>query len=198
MTEHEKLRGKLNELQQDAQALDERIDERLRNAQKVAEESERVADVAHDAPKILDDLDREFEQMTKLNGLDVTFLFLATAIQCVRWYVLSNIELDIKSDKENDALVGGYVKKYTPKSWHDILLASVPYDAIRRDHVLKEAGESVGLSGKNHRYMTLGHDPLAGWIFGTANILSDTLTKYDFTKIALKPLASAMGMKEHR
>ena len=40
----------------------------------------------------------------------------------------------------------------------------VPYDA-----------NGEGLTG-NHRYKTLGHDPWLGYLFGTANILTNTLT----------------------
>lgn len=40
----------------------------------------------------------------------------------------------------------------------------VPYDA-----------NGKGLTG-NHRYKTLGHDPWLGYLFGTANILTNTLT----------------------
>ena len=151
-----------------------------RNLAKAIPEAQRVADVAHNAPKILDDLDREFEQKTKLNSLDITFMFLAAAIQCVRWYVLSNRNFNILTDRENANLAKSYVKSFTPKNWHDILLASVPYDATIRDMPMREAGISTGLAGFNHRYRTLGHDPIMGWIFGTANILSDSLTTSDF------------------
>lgn len=50
-----------------------------RNLNKASAEAQRVATLARNAPKILDDLDREFEYKTKLNGLDITFMFLATA-----------------------------------------------------------------------------------------------------------------------
>lgn len=58
---------------------------------------------------------------------------------------------------------------------------SVPYDATNGTKSpgvggFDEKGRGIGLSGKNHRYKTLGHDPLAGWIFGTANIMTNTLT----------------------
>lgn len=32
------------------------------------------------------------------------------------------------------------------------------------------------MEGRYHRYRTLGHDPILGWIFGTANIITDTIT----------------------
>ena len=39
---------------------------------------------------------------------------------------------------------------------------------------------SPSLSGTNHIYRTLGHDPILGWIFGTANIMTSSLTKIDY------------------
>lgn len=61
-----------------------------------------------------------------------------------------------------------------PPTKAEILTGSVPYDAIKTGaHV-----SGTGLSGTTHRYRTLGHDPILGWIFGTANILTNSLTKY--------------------
>ena len=167
--EYAELGAELQALQAESQALDSRTDKTLRNMKKIIDESNRVADVAHNAPKILDDLDREFEQKTQLNGLDITFLFLATAIQCARWYILDNSRFRITAS-EGDKLMAGVV----PKNWQNILLASVPYDATKGG-----AQFDAGLAGTTHRFRTLGHDPIMGWIFGPVNILSDTLTKSD-------------------
>ena len=54
----------------------------------------------------------------------------------------------------------------------------VPYDATRVSPRFKAIypGFMPGISGFNHRYTTLGHDPLAGFIFGTANIATKTLS----------------------
>ena len=35
------------------------------------------------------------------------------------------------------------------------------------------------------RSRTLGHDPVLGWIFGTANIITNALTRYDFQSFAV-------------
>ena len=37
-----------------------------------------------------------------------------------------------------------------------------------------------GFSGFNHRTTALGHDPLLGLFIGTANIMTSTITRYDF------------------
>ena len=63
---------------------------------------------------------------------------------------------------------------------------TVPYDALNYSE--NYSGESHGLSGNNHRYKALGHDPLAGLIVGTANIATNTLTVNDFSKMFPSPL----------
>ena len=61
----------------------------LNNMQCISKEAHRVAEVAAHSEEILDDLDRQFEQYTGLTSLDVSFLFLATALQVVRQYVFT-------------------------------------------------------------------------------------------------------------
>ena len=52
----------------------------------------------------------------------------------------------------------------------------VPYDATGYADI------KYGLfKGANHRFATLGHDPLIGFLFGTANILTNTITCVDDT-----------------
>ena len=151
------LEARLTAFHAGARDLDERTDKTLRNMQKIADESNRVADVAHNARQILDNLDREFEEKTKLNGLDITFMFFATAIQCARWYILDNSKFRLTAE-ENANMVKGIV----PGDWRKILVTKVPYDLVG-----------------GHRFRTLGHDPVMGWIFGPVNILTDTATKND-------------------
>ena len=150
-------------LEAEGDILDAKAAKTQRNLNKAAAEAQRVADVAHNARRILDDLDREFEQKTKLNSLDITFMFLATAIQCARWYILDNGRFRI-TPKEGEALVKGVV----PTDWKKILSVKVPYDRVG-----------------GHRYRTLGHDPIMGWIFGPVNILSDSITMYDLTTVPI-------------
>ena len=74
-----------------------RSDETFSMMEKITDESYRVAEVAHNAPIIIKNLDAEFESQTKLRGKDIAFLFFATALQCVRQYVLT----DFKERKDN-------------------------------------------------------------------------------------------------
>lgn len=47
----------------------------------------------------------------------------------------------------------------------------VPYDAIKGTKKY-----NLGMSGNSHRVKTLGHDPVLGYLFGTCNILTNTMT----------------------
>lgn len=140
--------------------------------EKIEAEAERVADLMRNATNVLDDLDREFEERCKLTKTDAAFLLIAAALQCLRQYIFTNDAFRLTS-QEGDKLA----KKFVPKNWRDILTGSVPYDAIR---TADDFVESTGLSGTTHRYRTLGHDPLWGWLFGPVNIITDSLTKTNF------------------
>ena len=154
----------------------EQIDARLG---QVGAEYGRVAQIYSAPEVIIEDVDRQFKQATKLNGTDITFLFLATALQCARQYLLRNDMLRISATQGDELMektVGRVVEQVKPE-WKDVLFQSVPYDATRTGaHV-----SDTGLSGKTHRYRTLGHDPVLGWIFGTANIMTNSLTRHDLT-----------------
>lgn len=146
----------------------------------------------------LANINREFRRRTALDGVDLSIVIVAAALQTLRWVLMP--EIGNKIDKaaritadEGEEIVKDLKKKFVEKhknwpaekkqqgrrlreqegkTWKEIVFSGVPYDAIKGSKkVLK-----VGLSGRTHRYRTLGHDPILGWIFGTANILTDTLT----------------------
>ena len=119
----------------------------------------------------IDDINERFSKVTGLSSNDVKFLFFATELQCLRQYLISNDKFRFNTDKAGDNFVG----KFVPRKYEDILLGSVPYDTVRKVEGYKD--KNTGISGANHRYMTLGHDPILGQIFCTLNIMTNTLTK---------------------
>ena len=179
--ELEKLRKRSSEkiniakrtLQESASVLDNHIGQ-------VEKEYCRVADLSHKAPSVIEDLDRSFKEKTKLADSDIKFLFLCTAFQCARQYILTNDKFRISAVQGDHLTENAWdhtIGCLAPPSWKDVLFQSVPYDAIQAgNHV----NASTGLSGVTHRYRTLGHDPVLGWVFGTANIMTNALTKTDF------------------
>ena len=166
-----KIISKLEELKKKKLKLMIESDMYLNNLEDTIEESLRVANIASNSKSILDDLERKFQDVTGLNSIDIKFLFFATALQCIRQYILSNEKLRFNEAGDGDK----FISKVVPKNYHDILLQSVPYDAIRKSADFTSV--NTGISGVNHRYTTLGHDPLLGWFFGTLNILTDSITK---------------------
>ena len=174
----------------------EAANEYKQSLEKVANEAGRVANVAHNAEKIIDDLDRQFETATKLQKKDVAFLFLAVALQCCRQYLLT----DFKERLDHDAaaqktfledrvdpkdkklriekgLEERHHRLYNP-TFDEILLHPVPFDTTKGS---KEFGSPFSGAGKlGHRATAIGHDPVLGLIFGTANIATSTVTTWDF------------------
>lgn len=158
----------LDEMKQRRMRLMNSANKNLDDMQNIRLETERVSEIARNPHRVLEDLEEMFEKQTGLGKVDMTFLFFATALQCVRQYWLSSDKLRFKSDQAASKAM----KPFTPIS----LSGPVSYDAFKKDMFVG----NTGISGANHRFTTLGHDPLLGWIFGTANILSDTITKNNF------------------
>lgn len=208
----EESRMSLEKLRAGREQLRKNSDITLNNMQKLADESSRVADVAHHSRKILDDLDREFEFETGLKGNDITFLFAAVGLQLARIVILNELTKTEKAGSENrnetklhefqEKLLGRFnsheiVKErpYYASMEHIITKAGVPYDAtayLSENSIQYLAGKgrtwdidltdmipTQNLSlfkGANHRFATLGHDPVLGLIFGTGNIMTNTIT----------------------
>ena len=151
----------------------------------------------------LENINKEFQQSTKLDGVDLSRVIVAAALQTLRWALMPAIGVPIDKasrmiSEEGDEFVkrlkkefaekhkdwpaekkqqGHRLRKQEGKTWKEIVLSGVPYDAIKGSK--KVLG--TGLSGNTHRYRTLGHDPILGWVFGTSNILTDTLTLNNLT-----------------
>ena len=156
------------------------LDNTTSELKKGYHEAVRVRNVVENTGQILDDLDTRFCRETGLSETDITFLFLATGLQIARQYLFSNEKYRL-SAKQGDELVDSALS-LAPPDWKNVLTQSVPYDAIETScYVL-----STGLSGLTHRYRTLGHDPIFGWVFGTANIMTNSLTKTDFETYQVK------------
>ncbi|QBO35634.1 hypothetical protein EQG49_03755 [Periweissella cryptocerci] len=166
------INDELDEATQHAQAF-----ENMTN--KLIEEVTRVASTSKTADKLIDDIDAQFEKVTGLSKCDIALLFTAVALQCVRQHVLTPLQND-KSLRLGDQEAAGAhnydrslrAKKMYYSSTEEIMANSVPFDTTIGS---EKFGVNLG-GGKYHRYRTLGHDPLLGWIFGTANIMTRTIT----------------------
>ncbi len=163
-------------------SVDQETRQLSRNLSLVAAEEQRVSEISRSAAVIIEDIDRDFKRATKLTDVDVAFLFLAAALQIVRQYVLKPLmDTERLSDKEAAKQSGKSPEHsdrkhrlYNP-SIEEIISNPVPFDANRG------AGGALSGGGKmGHRATAIGHDPILGLVFGTANIATSTLTNWKF------------------
>lgn len=160
----------------------------------------RMGKIAESGPAIIEEIDKQFEQATKLDKNDVGFLFLAVALQCIRIVFQPKLDLTfekIPRSERHSASDDGRIEKATQKEiaqnnaennivskkqYPDIVsmyLHPVPYDAMENTARIIIPGVSEygkNLYGGNHHSATLGHDPVAGYVFGTINILTRTIS----------------------
>ncbi|MDD4591764.1 MAG: hypothetical protein PHG06_15245 [Parabacteroides sp.] len=146
-------------------------------------------------------INQEFSTKTSIwNKTDLSFLAIATALQTARWLIIQKLcgDLGQTIDSEtrlnhNDKKIKDSVNKSNKsfqntfnthghresnksyKSWEQIIFSSAPYDTSVGSRDFSE-----NLEGRYHRYKTLGHDPILGWLFGTANFITDTCTLSNF------------------
>lgn len=133
-----------------------------------------------------ENIEKEFKKDTQLTKTDIVFLVTAVTLQVVRQYVL-----DPMLKKNRDKAKGNDEKAHGNKEpgWYrvptdKILLNKVPFDTNRYSDNSTIKGFLKGQ--KNHRDVTLGHDPFLGWVFGTANIMTGTITNYTFNSAHVK------------
>ena len=143
-------------------------------------------------------IEREFSKQTGLiNKTDLSFLAIATALQTTKAllfpYVAGKVgygnsfdphnrlshndkSIEHRHQEANDSFRDKKLNQGTkPGYWVNLLYQTPPYDITRG-----APDASLNLHGGLHRMYTLGHDPILGWLFGTMNILTDTITTNRF------------------
>ena len=158
-----------------------------------------------DAYKRLDAIHEEFSHKTSIvNKTDLMFLGIATALQTTKSLLFGHIAKkfdygnsfnpddrlahnDKSIEKEHRRANDEFKEKHEKHGhgyWMNILYQTPPYDITRGSPAINR-----NMEGGYHRIHTLGHDPILGWIFGTANILTDTITFEDFksNRVIRKP-----------
>lgn len=133
-------------------------------------------------------LTQEFLDKTRLHGEDLPFLIIAIMLQCARMYFINeNTQIEnANAEGGRESRLHHFQKKVLSKysdggdkivvplyASLEMIITSrgVPYDATGYDTV-----KYALFKGANHRFATLGHDPILGLVFGTANILTSTIT----------------------
>lgn len=156
--------------------------------------------------KELDDINAEFSRKTSItNKTDISFLVIAVALQVTKALVFPYVAEEFgygesfdssqrlahndksieKAHKDaNDRFRDKYLEKNEPGHWINLLYQTPAYD------ITVGSGDlGINMGGRYHRLHTLGHDPILGWIFGTANILTDIITMNNFQsyRVVRKP-----------
>lgn len=174
------MKHKLQKIKEESQELCSEISSELRTSKdhldQIGDEYHRVTKLSHAPMVIINEIDRQFEKATKLNGVDTAFLFSAVALQCIRQYVFTPAR-----ERLDDQEAAGQVKSgkehsdrshrlYNP-SLEEIITNPVPFDITAGSRGVLKGYGSLG-----HRGATVGHDPLWGLLYGTANIATSTVT----------------------
>ena len=153
----------------------------IKSLEQGYDETHRICEVVENTRGILDDLDEQFCKQTGLTKIDMEFLFVAIGIQIARQYLLTKFSqrLDDQSAAKNTLGHGdehsNRKHRYYNPSLEEIITNPVPFDA--------NVGANGALSGggkMGHRVTAIGHDPILGLLFGTANIATSTLTTSSF------------------
>lgn len=178
--------GRFDELKRENAEVTAGIIQEAGHFYEIAAEYHRVADIYENPRYTLDNIEKEFDEKTKLNKVDIGFMFFAVALQCIRQYLVTHFDLakERPGDDEAASRTWGYRETHSSRgicyydpSFTEILKNPVPFDATFQDEKVK--GIFKGTGHFKHR-TTLGHDPLLGWVVGTANIATSTLTTWDF------------------
>lgn len=136
----------------------------------------------------LERIDRKFKEKTRLQDADAAFVVAATMLQVARVLVINSLtkveKAGVGNAKEdalhdlqdrifsnfNNEAPGESSRLFASKS-HILSSRGVPYDATRYEE------ENLKIfKGANHRFATLGHDPVLGLVFGTSNIMTNSIT----------------------
>lgn len=155
------------------------------------QEIERVRFLAEHSREYLEDLDRQFSEKTGLNKTDIAFLFLAVALQVIRQYLLTSFPERL-DDQDAAKQTKGHTEEHSDRqhryynpSLTEIITNPVPFDANVGSNGALAGGGILG-----HRATAIGHDPLLGLVFGTANIATATLTTWEMVSYHIGTHAS--------
>lgn len=154
-----------------------RMNPLLEDSYKAKARIARLQQFAKDTPKYLDTLEEEFEEATSLNKKEIALMFICVGLQWLRQNYLTRFpeRMDDQTSAKNtwghtEEHSGRHHRYYNP-SLEEIITNPVPFDANYGANGTLSGGGFMG-----HRVTAIGHDPLLGYIFGTANIATSTLT----------------------
>ena len=194
--------SKYDKLKQDnyaQQEIEQQLNFASQGMEEIVDDVFSAAEVYDNAEIVLNDIDEKFKKATGLDGVDILFLFFATGLQMVRQYLITN-KSDRLTDQQAAKKTKGHNEEHSNRKrgeWFlpsslEIIANPVPFDAQRQTKILKKAEVLKGSGDFGHR-LVLGHDPILGWVFGTANIATSTLTTWRGDSFHVKSQAFRVG-----
>lgn len=160
---------------------------------------DRMASIAAEGSSVIDNIDDQFCKVTKLDKVDMAFLFFAVALQVGRILLQPKLDFNFekidREDRDDATASGKNEKKICGQDAEDnktdnvksekypdnvtMFLYPVPYDAMKGTERIIIPGVSPfgkQITGANHHSVTMGHDPVLGYLFGPVNILTRTIS----------------------
>ena len=165
------------------------IKERLQNIvgefdsekKEIDQDLYEYADKVDNLPNFIESVDDEFEKLTGITKKDISFLVFASILQVSRQLITAHLKTRL-SDKESAQKTPFHGEEHSDRRKRqyyatktEIANNPVPFDAVRKSETVKN-NRNPKLNGFNHRYTAIGHDPLLGLVFGTANIMTKTIS----------------------
>lgn len=198
----------LAKILQELSCINERNAQIDKEVSAINKEIDKRIYVCDNTNKILADATDEFNSLTSIfNKKDISFFVFFVILQCGIKYIIkvlremSDKELADKTPFHNKEKSSRYGNRYYA-SKEEIFANPVPFDAIQKEHDnqwYKNNGEErPGFNGFNHRATALGHDPLLGLIFGTANIMTSTITRNDFVSWHIDTMAHSRTARNNK
>lgn len=129
---------------------------------------------------VIKKMNNEYDQIHHLDKYDIMISviagILAGAVDILLVGVPEKTREGLKAGPLSDYIREYFEQRYPPGELERLSISKVPYDA--QDNRNTRANVD-GLSAYYHRLLSLGHDPLLGFVFGVSDILNGKMTTID-------------------
>lgn len=129
------------------------------------------------------ELNKQYNEIHRLDELDILIAvsagLLASAVDILLVGVPEKTSCGLKAGSLSNYIRDAFDKKFPPDEIEKLAnskVSKVPFDAQDNRNTTINIG---GLSAYYHRLLSLGHDPLLGFVFGVADILTGHMTTID-------------------
>lgn len=146
-------------------------------------------------------LNEQYDQIHRMDAVDVTIAasagLLAAAVDILLVGIPQKTHDGLKAGPLSDYVRDYFDKRFPPDEMEKLAnskVSKVPYDAQDNRNTSTRV---EGLSAYYHRLLSLGHDPLLGFVFGVSDILTGRMTTIDKDgKVVTQVMECYTGRKE--